>query len=83
LSDDEQRRLDRLAGIRRVNFREVRTSRDLSHAGWLLAFAEQPDERCPFLDVSSNLCSIYADRPKACRDFPRAPTRDCLVFPAE
>ncbi len=27
------------------------------------------DGACPFLDVTDNRCTIYADRPRACRDF--------------
>ena len=82
LSDDEAERLAELAGARTVNFREVAERRDPTHrAGWLLAFAEQPGGVCPFLDQSSNLCSIYEDRPLACRRFPTAPVAGCLVWP--
>ncbi|TDM00495.1 MAG: zinc/iron-chelating domain-containing protein [Flavobacteriaceae bacterium] len=31
---------------------------------------------CPFLDLSDNFCSIYQDRPKACREFPHTDRRD-------
>jgi Fe-S-cluster containining protein len=84
LDDDEQQLLARLAGIRTITFREVAERRDPRHrAGWLLAFNEQPGGHCPFLDVSSNLCGVYASRPEACRRFPNAPTTGCLLWPKE
>lgn len=36
--------------------------------------------RCPFL-LGSKKCRIHPDRPEACRTFPFAPTRGCLVWP--
>jgi hypothetical protein len=83
LTEDEGQRLLRLAGIRLIKLREVAERRDPEHrAGWALRFGEQPAGQCPFLDAS-NLCSIYEDRPAACREFPRAPTAGCLVWPPE
>jgi len=81
MTDDEQERLARLAGTRTIRFREVAEKRDPTHrAGWLLAFVDNGGV-CPFLDQSSNLCSIYEDRPLACRRFPTAPTAGCPVWP--
>jgi len=82
MTDDEHDRLLALAGTRTVRFREVAEKRDPTRrAGWLLAFADQPGSVCPFLDQSSNLCSIHPDRPLACRRFPTEPVVGCLVWP--
>ena len=35
---------------------------------------------CTFLD-SNNLCSIYDQRPQACKVFPSKPADFCLVWP--
>lgn len=32
---------------------------------WVLQWAP-----CPFLELETNACTIYAERPQACRDFP-------------
>lgn len=37
--------------------------------------------QCVFL--VDNMCSIYSDRPDACRKFPNKPYEDCLVWPKE
>lgn len=80
LSDSDRERLDRLAGVRVITLREVAERRDPTHrAGWALYFADHGGV-CPFLDVSLNLCSIYADRPRACREFPREPVSFCLLW---
>jgi Fe-S-cluster containining protein len=82
LTDAEQQRLARLAGIRLVHFREVAERRDPRHrAGWVMRFIDQPNGHCPFLAVTSNRCSIYESRPEACRRFPTVPTAGCLVWP--
>jgi Fe-S-cluster containining protein len=38
--------------------------------------------RCPYLDTQG-ACSIYEDRPSACRTFPTEPVPGCLVWPPE
>lgn len=79
LSPDEMRRLQAL-GDGRVRVRH-QPQRPASRAPWLLAFQDHAGA-CPFLVAQTNLCSIYAERPAACRRFPTAPTPDCLVWPS-
>ena len=35
---------------------------------------------CPFLD--GNICTVYEDRPQACRRYPSAPDPRCAVWPS-
>lgn len=39
------------------------------------------DNGCQFLGQTSNLCTIYDERPAICRDFPRSPVQGCLLTP--
>jgi Fe-S-cluster containining protein len=48
-----------------------------------LGFLEHPGERCPMLDDGTSACRIYDDRPRQCREFPRAPRPGCAISGAD
>lgn len=38
---------------------------------------------CDHLDLGSNLCMVYHERPQACAKFPMSPQPGCLLWPLE
>jgi len=90
LSETERRRLEGLAGDRRITFRYLQRAYRPRSPGdfrkvlgpWELRFREHEGEQCPFLD-EHHLCAIYQDRPAACRAFPMRPEPACLLWPKE
>ena len=47
---------------------------------WLVRWEQ--GEQCAFLGPN-NACTIYDERPRACRCFPSKPHKGCLVWPAK
>lgn len=45
---------------------------------WVMLRAK---DGCQFLGQGTNLCTIYDERPRACREFPMRPTQGCLLTP--
>jgi len=84
VTEDELDRLAELADARGVTITvvPVATRRDpTTRAGSMIVHADQPGGVCPFLIEASNLCSIYEDRPDACRRFPTKPEPGCVLWP--
>lgn len=57
-------RVARSIGLSVSAFTQRHLHRD-AEGDWVLRHAP-----CPFLDLESNRCSVYADRPDACREYP-------------
>jgi Fe-S-cluster containining protein len=51
----------------------------LEDGRWVLEFERQSNGKCPML--KGRLCTIYEDRPSACRTFPTEPVKNCLLWP--
>jgi uncharacterized protein len=66
LNADEVEDLARHLGLGEAEFRERYTFQD--ELGWTQL--KDVREHCVFLDLSSNLCRVYAARPVQCRTFP-------------
>lgn len=49
---------------------------------WQGEFAHMRGGRCPFLG-GDDACTIYAERPWACRTYPTRPERCCPAWPEE
>lgn len=80
----EMRRLKELATTLRVKARFLclpTVSGDRETFGQPRWQLQQVDGACPFLDRTLNLCRIYEERPKVCRDFPTRPHQGCLLWP--
>ena len=68
LTDEEATRLKRM-------HREFKP--EAARGKWVMSWAE--DEQCVFLGAN-DACTIYEDRPSACRAFPTKPHPGCLVW---
>jgi Fe-S-cluster containining protein len=66
VEDDEIAALARLRGMSEPAFRQAHTFED--ELGWTQIRFE--GEYCPFLDRTTNGCTVYEARPVQCRTFP-------------
>ncbi len=69
ITDKEMRILKKLGTVKVLRHEHV----------WVLDFHTNGGQ-CPFLG-EDNTCTIYDQRPSACRSFPSRPYIDCLVWP--
>jgi Fe-S-cluster containining protein len=51
---------------------------DQKSGGWL-KFEDHDGHCCPMLDLVTNKCLIYDERPHRCRKFPEKPVEGCAI----